>query len=206
MATWGPRLVTSTSAATVAALAGAKHDLETAEAFCKLLAAVDLRSADGSALGDGLSVAVAIRYCRCFTTGVRRKHTGDVLQTMVDALPDHLREAHIFLTTVRDKHVAHSVNALEENHVTVHVREAPDLPALGGIGTLQARTMALSPDSAPVVIELCRAIGAALDTVIDEQKAALTAEIAALPLEQVYTFPEPGAFAPDWTRIHLPRK
>lgn len=202
MASWGPRLVDSPAATKLADLAGAKYDLETAIAFCEELQVVDSASPTGRVLADALSTAIAIRYSRSFTTGVRTRLTDDV----VSGLPDYLRAVHDILRVVRDKHVAHSVNALEENLVTVHVREPPDPPALGGISTLQARTAVLNEDSASLVRELIEALVAAVNRLMAEQQAIVKAEVQSLPLERVYEFPEPGPYLPDWTNIDLPRR
>ena len=201
MPTWSPRLVTSAEAATLADLAGAKYDLETAIGFCSKLEAVELRSPDALVLIDALSTAITVRYARCFTTGVRSKLDADV----VNALPSNLRPLHEFLLLIRDKYVAHSVNALEENHVTVHVRDSPDSPAIGGIGTLQARVLALSGESAPQVRELCQAVEAAVEALMAEQRDIVKRQLDSTPIEEIYKLSEPEAYMPELQKIHLPR-
>jgi hypothetical protein len=201
MATWGPRLVSSAEAAKLADLAGARNDLETASDFCDRLAEVEIASPTGLAMLDALSTAIAVRYARCFTTGVRARLSDEALA----GLSDDLRSLHAYLLVVRNKHVAHSVNALEENHVTIHVREPPDAPALGGVGTLQARSMVLGSEDASRVRELCRAVVAAIDVLIAQQQALVEEHIRGLPLDEVYGLPEPEAFEPDWARLHLSR-
>ncbi|MBP9144028.1 MAG: hypothetical protein KBI44_06065 [Thermoanaerobaculia bacterium] len=202
MATWSPRLVMSREAATLADLAGAKYDLETTIGFCKQLEAVDPQSPKGYVLVDALSTAIAIRYSRCFTSGVRPRLDAGV----VKALPGDLRAIHDFLRVIRDKYAAHSVNALEENHVTVHVREAPGQPAIGGIGTLQARTLVFSGENAARVRELCQAVAIAVEALMKEQQAVVKQQIGSMPVEEVYKMQEPEAYAPEWDKIHLPRR
>ncbi len=202
MATWGPRLVTTAEATALTDLEGAKHDLDTAAAFCERLEAINDQSLESSVMVDALSTAIAIRYARCFTSGVRAKLTEDVLTTL---LPQ-LRQLHEYLLVVRDKHVAHSVNALEENHVTIHLRELPDPPGLGGVGILQARTLVLSKESAAQVRELCRAVATAVGQLATGQRAAVEQYVQRVPIEEVYRWPEPVAYAPDPSALGHPRR
>ncbi|MEA2604470.1 MAG: hypothetical protein QOF89_5462 [Acidobacteriota bacterium] len=201
MATWGPRLISSDEAAKLADLTGARDDLEAASGFCDRLAEVEIASPTSLVMLDALSTAIAVRYARCFTTGVRARLSDEVLA----GLSDDLRSLHAYLLVVRNKHVAHSVNALEENHVTIHVREPPDAPALRGVGTLQARSMVLGSEDAPRVRELCRTVVAAIDVLIEQQRALVEEHIRGLSLDEVYALPKPKAFEPDWARLHLPR-
>ena len=62
-------------------------------------------------LVDPLSTAVLVRYSRLFVTGVRARLGEEALQT----LSGPQREKHIRLRAFRDKHIAHSVNAFEDN-------------------------------------------------------------------------------------------
>jgi hypothetical protein len=57
------------------------------------------------------SIAIVIKYSRPFVTGVRARLGEDVLAI----LNAEQREAHERLRAYRDKHIAHSVNAFEEN-------------------------------------------------------------------------------------------
>jgi hypothetical protein len=80
-----------------------------------------------------------------------------------------------------------------------------DAPALGGVGTLQARSMILGSEEAPRVRELCRAVVAAIDVLIEQQRALVEEHIRGLSLDEVYGLPEPKTFEPDWAKLHLPR-
>jgi hypothetical protein len=170
--------------------------------FCNQLAAADLTSLDGYVLVDALSTAIVVRYSRCFTTGVRDRLKDEIIAE----LPEDLRAIHAFVRLARDKYIAHSVNALEENNVTVHVREHPDPPALGGVGTLQARSLVLSPEDASQVGALCRAVISAVSDLMREQEDIVKKEIDSQPLEEIYDLPEPSAYVPNWREIHLSRK
>lgn len=202
MATWSPRLISTAEAAKLADLAGAKWDLETTIAFCDQLATVERTSPDEIVLMDALSTAIAVRYSRCFTTGVRARLDNTILAQ----LPDDLLAVHEYLRLVRDKYIAHSVNALEENRVTVHVREPPDAPAVGGIGTLQSRTSTLGPEDTAQVRALCEAVLAAVKGLLDSQNEIVKEQVANLAVDRVYDLPEPTAYKPDWENLHLPRR
>lgn len=202
MGTWVPRLIDSPEAAVLADLAGTKYDLETAQGFCDQLAAIDLTSPGAQIVADALSTAIVVRYSRCFTIGVRKKLKDDVLIE----LPEYLREVHKFLRLVRDKYIAHSVNGLEENEVTVHVRAPPDPPAVGGIGIREARTIILGAEEVVQVRELCRAVASSVDRMIAEQQTVVKQQIERLPVEEIYRLPEPAAYVPDWEKMGRSRR
>ena len=67
---------------------------------------------------DALASAAVIRYCRAFGSGSR------TLRLNIDNLPDvsaEERATHEYIRDVRDKHVAHAVNAMETNDIYVCV-------------------------------------------------------------------------------------
>ena len=65
------------------------------------------------------STTACIRYARCFVSGVREPLDPGLLSSAKHGL----REVHDFMIALRNKHIGHSVNAFEENPVTVHVGE-----------------------------------------------------------------------------------
>ena len=123
--------VTLPMAARLADLAGIQADLERAVSYCGRMAAryagSHLAKTPFDIVGfttqidfddwEALSTATAVAYGRCFSSGVRIR-----LTELVHQMPDEeMRKMHQFLIEFRNKHVAHSVNAFEENSVGVHV-------------------------------------------------------------------------------------
>jgi hypothetical protein len=68
---------------------------------------------------EALSVSACVAYARCFAKGVR----GSLDATQLASAENDLRSLHDFITDMRNKHVAHSVNPFEENQVTVQVSD-----------------------------------------------------------------------------------
>jgi hypothetical protein len=73
------------------------------------------------ALGD-LMFAAVVRYGRTLGTGVRM----GIPKVWIESLPERLRESHEYFKALRDKYIAHSVNALEDNQVFLLL--SPQLP------------------------------------------------------------------------------
>jgi hypothetical protein len=202
MATTGPREVQLKEAERLADLSGALYDLESALGFCRLLARLEVKAPDDFVSADALTTAILVRYARCFTTGVRAKLSTDV----VDSLSERKRAVHDFVLLVRDKYVAHSVNSLEENVVTVHVVEPPDDRRVGTVGYLGGRFVSLSKEIATEIAELCETLMKYVDQQIKDERARLQKLIEALPLDDVYRFPELRVFVPDWDDLDRNRK
>jgi hypothetical protein len=80
-----------------------------------------------------VATAAVVLYARCFTTGTRPK----IPESVIESLPDRLRAQHFLIRNLRDKYLAHSVNAFELNRTTVCVPDSPtpgwepDATALG---------------------------------------------------------------------------
>lgn len=66
-------------------------------------------------LVDGLITAAIIRYVRCFHT------TGKRYGLKAENVPEDLMDEHNYFRNIRDKHVAHSVNAFEQPYVSTYI-------------------------------------------------------------------------------------
>ena len=106
-------------AETLADLSGAARDLESARDLAKYLAG---RFASGTfdlEVVDAFSTAILVRYARPFMTGVRAKLGDDTLKN----LTVEQRQLHQRFVAWLNKHMAHSVNPFEENHVVAYYNE-----------------------------------------------------------------------------------
>src|SRR5215470_14064927 len=109
----------------LADLTGIQRDLEATEKFCdRFLAEAEIffnrgseSTADKSELLDAFCTAAIVRYGRSFTSGVRVGVPPEVIQS----LPQEQQESHRFFLNLRDKWVAHSVNAFEEDQVVLYL-------------------------------------------------------------------------------------
>jgi hypothetical protein len=181
----------------LADLFGAAYDLETALEFCRRLETALGSSPIDTPLLDALTSAFVVRYARCFASGVRQR----LPQRLIEDLPPDTRRLHDDLVALRDKHIAHSVNPFEENFVTVHVREAPDTPALGGIGTQGGRLVALDVVTTSASRDLVEHLLDAIKRFTDQLTEIVREEIETLPLDSIYQFPETDAFIARWRDV-----
>jgi hypothetical protein len=74
-----------------------------------------------------LWIAAVVTYGRCFRTGVR---TAGSANTIVDKIDPDRTADHRYLLDLRDKHVAHSVNAFESTQIGAVLGPAPDFEVL----------------------------------------------------------------------------
>lgn len=74
-------------------------------------------------LWEALSTGIVVRYARCFSTGIRTSLPHSLMET---ASSEH-RDLHRRFMAMRNMHVAHSVNELEETYVTVSVEYELDI-------------------------------------------------------------------------------
>ena len=96
----------------LADLTGISHDFESAKQFATQLKDMFEREPPDYSSVEPMTTAILVRYSRPFTTGVRRR----IKETELETLSIEQRAAHDRFRLWRDKHIAHSVNAFEENH------------------------------------------------------------------------------------------
>lgn len=98
-------------------LAGIKDDIEQMKGYLGLLSEQVAENHRDFWLWEGITSAIAVAYGRCFNQGVRAR----VPQRAFEAAPTEILEAHQFMIELRNKHVAHSVNAYESNSLVVRL-------------------------------------------------------------------------------------
>ena len=117
----------------LASLIGMRSDMQQVIAYCDLMiaryAGDHLKRSPFDIVGfttpinvtdwEALSTAACVSYSRCFVSGVREP----LKPTLLEQLSPGHRALHEFLFDLRNKHIAHSVNAFEENIITLHIRD-----------------------------------------------------------------------------------
>ena len=191
------RLLDIPEAQTFGDLAGIIRDLGTVIQFCDLLVSAYDASPPQYELVDALSTAAVIRYCRCFGSGVRAKLAAE----SIEALAPFYSQLHSYFFELRQKHLAHSVNEFEANHVAVVLPDdtfganAVEITLLGG------RVAGLDRPTAVHLKRLATIVQRAANDELDTERARLIQLLAPLSREQISQFPEPPPFEPDWTRV-----
>jgi hypothetical protein len=88
-----------------------QSDLRSAREFAAAIVKENQKPQPNYSLHDPFMVATIIRYARAFSGGVRLK----LYEEGVSTLTDEQRSKHNYFMHVRDKYIAHSVNAFEES-------------------------------------------------------------------------------------------
>ena len=169
-------------AARLADLSGILLDLQCARDFAQMLAAEFTATKTNWRLVEPLSIAAAVMYSRPFSGGVRHRLSKEDLKI----LSSEQRAAHDHLRAYRDKHVAHSVNAFEENiprayYCVERVREE----GITSIGYGGGRVTGLGGVEVNAIIELTNVFEAHVQSQITTEQDRLLPIVRSMPLEDV---------------------
>jgi hypothetical protein len=169
-------------AARLADLSGILWDLRQAQGFAKLLASEFGGAKPNWQLVEPLSIAATVMYSRPFLGGVRHRLGEEDLKI----LTAEQRQAHDHLRAYRDKHVAHSVNPLEENIPRAnYCAERVKEEGITGISYGGGRVVSLSGADVAAIIELTTLLQGHIQSQIAAEQARLLPIVRSLPLEQV---------------------
>jgi hypothetical protein len=132
---------------------------------------------------DGLPTAMVIRYGRAFTGGVRdSSHTKDA----VAALTDDQRAVHESVMAIRDKHMAHSVNAQEESWpVAQYYEERVSEEGFTATSVAHGRTSGFDSNQLKSIADVARTLLAFIQARIAVEEARLLPDPASLDVEDV---------------------
>jgi hypothetical protein len=121
-------LLTFPEAHELAALGGIEQDLRATVDQCDHALNVLSLNADDWRNVEAITHAAIVRYCRAFSSGVRLSSSAVklCLEKTFESLDAQYRQDHKFFEDIRNKFIAHSVNALEENAVFAHVVDRED--------------------------------------------------------------------------------
>ena len=137
-------------------------------------------------VAEALSIAAVMRYCRCFTTGIRQPLAIESLTTAsTDEVAIHER-----IQAVRNWHVAHPIN-LQEVHA-LHLIVNDDLTAselVLGMSSYQATRRPLKGEELSAALSLCSKWIDLLETKNVEEQLRLRPYVEQLSREQVLALP-----------------
>ncbi len=186
-------------AARLADLTGIQADLEFVVEICRRLEGIPLERYD-SLLAEALTTAAVIRYGRCLATGVRNQGR-EKLEEVVASLSSELQERHERFLALRNRHVAHSVNAFEDNQPVAWVSDRPEETEVQSVSVTHGRLAAIGAGTAAELRELAEVLLAALKPIEKAENAKVLAAARALPYEELRKLGLPDAFAPTWNDV-----
>ena len=180
-------------AARLASLGGVERDLRGALATCDLLLAQSPPKLTNLPLWEALSCAVVVRYSRCFVTGVRESLDPIALT----ALRADFAELHDYLIMLRNKHIAHSVNAFEENDVVLQISSDFNSSAeIYYVGTAHSRHAGLSLSAPPRIREHVAWLHGWVQEEMRREGIALLPAVRRHSLEELLAFGPPQLDSP----------
>jgi hypothetical protein len=120
---------------------------------------------------EAFSAAAVVRYARCFSGGARQH----LAHSLLDGAPAEVQGSHRHFIALRSKHVAHSVNELEENYVTITVRTEQGRPLeISGVSASHGRTLGIGLGEPRRLRELAQwVLGQVVQQVESERMAVL---------------------------------
>ncbi len=188
MAVWRFVNLNLAEAQPLADLAGVEEDLKATVEICDVLLKVLSGRPSNLRLLDALTSAAIVRYVRTFTSGVRTRLPSSLL----DGLAEEQATDHRWFIDLRDKYVAHSVNAFEENQVVAYlVPEERGARDVASISVQQYRLASFGIDDTRKVKALAAELRQRLASVIRAENERVLAVARGLSMEALYTQVDP---------------
>ena len=171
-------------ATALADLAGIRVDLINAREWAVLLKeSYGSRQKEQPSFSEALSTAVLIKYSRPFAKGVRMRLREDALKI----LTDKDRRLHLRLLAIRDKYIAHSVNAFEDSQpVARYWEERVHSEGITSVEVTHSRVVGLGPMEADEVIKLTEKLLEYVCSRYDLEKAKVLEIVRRIPLDELF--------------------
>lgn len=186
----------------LADLYGIDMDLKFTEAFCDLLIK-ELRDSNDIDLLEALTTATLVKYARSFKKGVRCKIPENLLKN----LSPELQELHYFCIDLRDKYIAHSVNAFEENQVVAYlVPEEKGPKGVSWISVWQSRRGFLGTEDVNKLKNICAELRKNVTALIEAENSKVLELSRKIPVEELYNQKDPPPIAVTKKDVKKSRK
>ena len=203
MAVWRFVNLNIPEAQLLADLTGIENDLDAAAAICDLLLKELAEGQPSVRLIEALTASALVRFARSFKSGVRSGIPESVFEGLS---PEQLADHQLFID-LRDKYIAHSVNAFEENQVVAYlVPEERGPRSVSSISVQQNRIASLGTSDAnrlkALSLELRQRVARILEA--ENQKVLIAAR--ALPVDVLYNQVDPSPKVATDADAGKPRK
>jgi hypothetical protein len=176
-------------AADLADYTGIEFDLRSAQEFARMLLQERKKQNPDWNLSDPLTTAILVRYARPFATGARLRLGEDAL---AELSPQQL-QCHEYFSALRDKHIAHSVNAFEESQPTARYWvERVHEEGITEITCQHHRIIGMSIPDLGAMIDLTAVLQQYVKRKIDEERAKLLGIVRSRPIDEILS----GGMAP----------
>lgn len=189
--------------ATLADLASLHRDFEMAHQFISAFADLPKSEVEPGSPHQALWIAAVTMYGRAFsTTGLR--HSA---RPTAELYNDDDLAAHQYLIAMRNKYIAHSVNAFEQAAIFAIIRgETAETLQVEGIGTQHASLARLSRTRALQIAKMCEAQMAEIDSRMAGVRTAIKAELTASGADHILGLEELGMVRVDQSAVDRSRR
>lgn len=167
-------------------LASFRRDLEMARQFAIAWKAFDLDPEDGSRpVETAFWVAAVTMYGRAFATGVR------TAKVPLEGLTDEQLASHRFFIDLRNKYVAHAVNAYEGSIAFAYITDSAFAhPDVTRVGQVHIEATALNSEECDEFLALCELFISSLQSRIEALNYEIRGELLQMGPAAVYQLPD----------------
>lgn len=177
----------------LANLTGIRADLSHVEKCCDQIRA--LYEADNRGpFYAAISHSAVIGYARCFATGVRTNLSANVFSNA----PVGMLALHTHFIELRNKHIAHSVNAMEESRAVVSWEKRGHRYEVVDVGAIHTRSSGLSQRQYTQLARLVKWLLSETEEMCEQEKAKFRKLV--LQMDKAYLRSFGSAFA-DLSRV-----
>jgi hypothetical protein len=156
-----------------------EHDLWSAREFAKLYLK-EFKNLNTTFI-EAFMIATIVRYARPFVTGIRLRLPDPAGILTDDQLAKHQR-----FRDIRDKYIAHSVNAFEENPpVARYWVETVQTEGIESVECMHSRIVGLGEDDFKDALDLTNTWLAYVQEKSREEKVKVLAVVRGMPLETI---------------------
>lgn len=203
MAVWRYVELNIPEARLLADLASQANDLQATADMCDLALADLFKGSLVFGLLEALTNAAVVRYSRCFASGVR----ANIPSRVLDGLPESLTKDHEFFVALRNKYIAHSVNAFEETKIVAYlVPEESGARGVASISVQQDRLASLGTKDFNRLKSLSIELHNRISIIIEEEKQKVLDVARRLPIDGLYSQVDPPKKVAGESDVTKPRK
>jgi len=184
-------------------LHGIRYDLDSTVRLAERLKQAYESGFPGGEIVEGLSMAIVVRYSRAFVGGVRQSEQA---RQALSVLSEDQARIHESLINMRDKHIAHSVNAQEETHVVAqYYEERVNDEGFVAVTIQHGRSIGFGQEELEPIIEVGRTLLAEIDKRLEQEEKRLLPSPKSLSAMEILKDPRSNEWK-DFTPLNKRRK
>lgn len=168
-----------------------KHDIITIKKCCALFIEQWDRlfrghAENGHDVLEALGAAIAIKYARCFKSG---KRNSEIPKMLLASLTVEQYKIHSELIAIRDKHLAHPVNGMEEGEFRAYFNNRDLATGITQVQEGYSMQIALNPRIVESILVICEQFLILIDSEIGKGKKEILKICQSIPAEIFLTWP-----------------